>query len=512
MSSQVDSRVFAGPSLAGGTRAMGRRRLAVVAGVAGVLAAAISVFGSWIPSLWGDEAASLLSAQRPLPSLFTMLGHVDAVHGLYYLLLHGWVDIAGPSPFAIRLPSAVAVGVAAAAVVWMCGRMHSLRLAVLAGAVAAVLPRLTYSGEEARAYAFDAAICAMLFAIIVEIVLARERRGRLWVAYGAVLTLGTYMFLYDLLAGLAAGAFLLLSPAARHQLRWWAVATGGVVVLCSPLIVVAALERHQIAYLQTQPQVTPESVLVSMWFGSVPFAIVAWACILIAAGWSIRRAVRRRRGIEPASAAGDITSLAFSWLVLPMGVLIASSPVVSGFTARYATMAAPAAAILVAAGIDILSRRTGVAIVAAGVVALAAVPVWASQRTPYAMNQSDWNEIAAVVSANAQPGDGIVFDEGVRPSRRTRLAMNTDPAAFSAVKDVTLRSPHQHNDTWYDSAYTVRQAAGLGRFHDVDRVWVVEYAIDGHVDTWGISSLKALGYRLTTHYTGHSSVTYLFTR
>src|SRR6478736_9910378 len=88
----------------------------------GLVAAAVSAAGSWIPSLWGDEAASVMSAKRPVGSLLTMLTHVDAVHGLYYLGLHGWIRLAGDSAFAIRLPSALAVGAAVAAVTLIAGR------------------------------------------------------------------------------------------------------------------------------------------------------------------------------------------------------------------------------------------------------------------------------------------------------------------------------------------------------------------------------------------------------
>ena len=151
-------------------------------------------------------------------------------------------------------------------------------------------------------------------------------------------------------------------------------------------------------------------------------------------------------------------------------------------------------------------------IIGIAAVLVAAAPVWASQRGPYSMNESDWNEIAATVQANAHQGDGIVFDEGVRPSRRTRLAMSTDPAAFSTVKDVTLRVPYAQNHTWYDSAYTVEQAAALGRFHSIDRVWVVEYSMPGHVYLWGTQSLEQLGYHETAQYSLHRSVIYLFTR
>lgn len=509
MSSRLESRLpETAPLAADSGRLTLRRRLTIIAGCAGLLAFTIDLIGSWIPSLWGDEAASLLSAERPLPTLFAMLGHVDAVHGLYYLLLHFWVNVAGTSPFAIRLPSAVAVGIAVAAITWMCGRLHSIRLAVLAGVVGAVLPRLTYAGEEARAYAFDAAICAVLFAIVAEIVLARDRRPRLWIAYGVLLALGTYMFLYDLLTAVAVGVFLLLSRASRRTLGRWAIATGSAALVTSPLLFFALAERAQVAYLAHRTEVTAQSILQNMWFGSAPFAIVAWTCILIACVALVVRQVRPTTGERRP----DVVLLALCWLVVPVGVLIASIPFVAGFTARYATFAAPAAAVLIAAGIEAMISRTRLAVLLTGVVVLAAVPVWAAQRGPYAMNESDWNQIASFVQTNARSGDGIVFDEAVRPSRRTRLAMDTDPAAFSAVKDLTLDHAYPQNTTWHDTAYSVEEAASLGRFDGVDRVWVVEYSTGSHTDSWGISSLDALGYHVASRHTEHRSVIYLFTK
>lgn len=93
------------------------RRVAIAASLTGGAATAISMIGSATPSLWGDEAASVLSAERSVPSLLTMLQHVDAVHGLYYLALHFWIGVAGTSPFAVRAPSAVAIGICVAGIV-----------------------------------------------------------------------------------------------------------------------------------------------------------------------------------------------------------------------------------------------------------------------------------------------------------------------------------------------------------------------------------------------------------
>jgi mannosyltransferase len=501
------------------------------AAVVGALAVAISALGSWIPSLWGDEGTSVVSAARPIGSLFTMLGHVDAVHGLSYLALHVWVDVFGSSPFSVRFPSAVGIGVCAAAVVWLCSRFGSTPFAVTAGMLAAILPRLTYAGEEARSYAWDAAIAAVLCAIVVEIMRRPSPSRRWWVAYGVVLCVGVYAFLYLGLMIVAIGLVVWWMPGMRSQRRAFVVASAAALAAASPLIAFALGERHQVAFLAHRDVVNPTAVLQQMWFGSLPVAVLAWTLIGVAAlGFLVDRPWRD--GATP-----RIEPLALAWLLVPMGLLIAVSPLVPGFTARYGTFSAPAAAVLMAVGLRRLGRlgarssgplavgsprlpaalarwagmRWPAVLVSIALVA-AVLPVWVSQRGPYAKNGSDWNEIAATISSRAMPGDGIVFDEQSHPSRRPRLAMNTDPAAFRAVADVTLETPAARTDTWFDTVYTVSEAAARGRFSGVERVWVVEYKRAGVVDTWGIEELTALGYHRVEAIGQHSSVISLYTR
>ena len=75
----------------------------------GIVGAVVGFAGSWIPSYWGDEAASVMSAERSWSSLAELLGNIDAVHGLYYALLRVWVGAFGTAEVATRLPSAIAV-------------------------------------------------------------------------------------------------------------------------------------------------------------------------------------------------------------------------------------------------------------------------------------------------------------------------------------------------------------------------------------------------------------------
>ncbi|WP_417564539.1 glycosyltransferase family 39 protein [Microbacterium sp.] len=516
---QTQTQADAAPAIAA---AGGHRPLAAAAAGMGALAFVLGVAGSWIPSLWGDEATSVMSATRPLGSLLQMLTRVDAVHGLYYVVLHGWIEVFGSSPFAVRFPSAIGVAVCAAAVVWLTGRVVGLPTAVLAGLFAAVLPRLTYAAEETRSYAFDAAIAAVLCAIVVEILLRRPTGRRWWVAYAAVLALGTYSFLYVGLMSLAAGFAVVTHRRSRLLWRRWLQASAVGLAAAIPLFVFAVLERHQIAYLTNADAVSVASVFVQMWFGKIWFADIAWVLIGVAILAFIIDLVRRARTAAPHAGetadAVHLEPLVIAWLVVPMGVLIAVSPLMADFTSRYGTLAAPAAAILMALGVRRLAlmlRARAVAGAAAGLLALvvvvAAVPIWASQRTPFAKNSSDWNQIAQVVSQRARPGDAVVFDASARPSRRPRLAMDTDPAAFRTVRDVLLQTPYPHASYWWDDTYTVAQAAAMGRFDAVRRVWLVEYAGAGRVDTWGLSSLQSIGFHPVETIRDHSSEIVLLT-
>ena len=65
------------------------------------------------PSLWRDEAATISGSQRPVGAILALTLHQDAVHGLYYLLMHAVIAVGGTSETALRLPSLIAMCLAA---------------------------------------------------------------------------------------------------------------------------------------------------------------------------------------------------------------------------------------------------------------------------------------------------------------------------------------------------------------------------------------------------------------
>src|SRR4051794_41947856 len=78
------------------------------------LGAAVSMFGSSRPSFWYDEAATIsASYSRSLLQLWRMLDNVDVVHGVYYLLMHGWFPNFPPTGVLARRPGGLGRGAAA---------------------------------------------------------------------------------------------------------------------------------------------------------------------------------------------------------------------------------------------------------------------------------------------------------------------------------------------------------------------------------------------------------------
>lgn len=480
----------------------------------GLVATAISAAGSWVPSLWGDEVTSVMSAQRPLGSLLTMLGHVDAVHGTYYLGLHVWGAVFGFSPFSVRFPSALAVGAATAAVVVLAAGLRSRRAAVIAGVVCAILPRVTYMGEEARSFAFSAALAAWLTVVLMVALRQETVRRRWWVAYAALLAAGIYTFLYTVLFVAVHLAIVIAARPPRRTIRGWLIASAAGIAGTAPLVVFALLERAQISYLGSTPQLAPNTLFSSLWFGQTPFSFLAWGLIAVAVLAEARR-VRSSRTLLTAPGTPSLVFVALAWLLIPAGLLIGAFAIVPDFTARYVSFSAPAAAILIGCGIDALfAIRWWAGLVAGALVVVLVAPITVSQRTPYAKNQSDWAEISAAVGANARTGDAVVFDETARLSRRPRLAMHGYPAGFVGLSDVTLEVPYTRATSWHDVAYSVHAAAQRGRFAGVTRVWLIEYAsAPGRADTFGLADLEALGFRASsTRIATHRGLITLFTR
>ncbi|MBP8972670.1 MAG: glycosyltransferase family 39 protein [Anaerolineae bacterium] len=118
-------------------------------------------------SLWNDEGNSLRLAQRSVPDLLDAAGRDIHPPG-YYLVLKGWIALAGESEFGLRALSALQ-GVLTVAVTMALGRtLFGGATGALAGLFVALSPfAVTYS-QETRMYAQLALLSAASMALFAR--------------------------------------------------------------------------------------------------------------------------------------------------------------------------------------------------------------------------------------------------------------------------------------------------------------------------------------------------------
>ncbi|BBY20856.1 glycosyltransferase family 39 protein [Mycobacterium stomatepiae] len=402
-----------------------------------VLAAFIS--GAWVcrPSLWFDEGATIsAAASRTLPELWKLLGHIDAVHGLYYLVMHGWFAIFPPTEFWSRIPSALAIGVAAAGVVVFTRQFTPGRgTAICAGVVFAILPRTTWAGIEARSYAFSVAAAIWLTVLLVTAV--RRNRPRLWVGYAAGLMVSILLSLNLVLLVLVYAVMLTqLTPkgSRKSPVIWWAASTAVALGVMTPFILFAHGQAFQVNWLFPVSWHYAFDITQRQYFDhSVPFAVLS-GVIMVAA------VVARRFGAPaPAGDMRGLLTICIGWIVLPTtAVVVYSAFGEPMYFPRYLILTTPAMAVLLAVCVITVARRPWPIVGVVLLFAVAAVPDYLFvQRWPYAKEGWDYSQVADVISSHAAPGDCLLADNTVpwRPGP-IRALLATRPAAFRSLIDV----------------------------------------------------------------------------
>ena len=117
-------------------------------------------------SLWSDEDITLDRALLPARELVQRL---PVEHGpLYFLLLHGWIRIAGQGDFALRFPSLCAGVAAVALAAYVGARLAGRGVGLYEAAIVAVNPFQVWYGQEARMYTLVEALSLLALAAVLR--------------------------------------------------------------------------------------------------------------------------------------------------------------------------------------------------------------------------------------------------------------------------------------------------------------------------------------------------------
>ncbi|MGV0744761.1 glycosyltransferase family 39 protein [Mycolicibacterium sp. XJ870] len=418
-----------------------------------IFAIVLSAAGAARPSLWFDEAATISAATRSVPELWGLIGNIDAVHGLYYLGMHGWFTIFPATEFWSRFSSCLAVGGAAAGVVVLGRQFSSRTLSVCAGILFAILPRITWAAIETRSYAWSTLAAVWLTVLLVAAI--RANGTALWLSYGALLAFSTVLNIYVVLMVLPHAAAVVLLSGRRRTVGPWLVATAAAVLAVLPFILWCRSQSFQVGWISALGSHTFAEVAQEQYFDhSVAFALLAGAVLITPL------LVPRLRPTGTGNR--HLAAIATVWIIAPTAVLLIYSAAAQPlYYPRYLCFTAPAVALLLAVCVVAVARTREWITATLAVFALAATPNYlAVQRGPYAKEGMDFSQVADVITAHSSPGDCLILD-------------NTTSWKPGPIRPLTAARP---------DAYATLVDPGRGTTAPKrNRLW------DAHLGIWGVA-------------------------
>ncbi|MEV0226715.1 glycosyltransferase family 39 protein [Streptomyces sp. NPDC050704] len=448
----------------------------------------IGLWGIDRGGMWRDEAVTFEVARRSLPQIWHLLHSVDAVHGLYYLLMHPVLAV-HPGEVALRLPSLCAAAATAGLVAALGARLARPRVGLWAGLLYAVTPMAGHFAQEGRSYALVAAGAAAATLLLVR---AADSGGTLpWCAYGGGLAVTVLLHELAVLLLLAHAAALALARMPRRVWRGWALTAAAVLLVLLPLVLVSSGQAGQVAWLRPPGGGAVERLLRSF---AGPTRLVLGPYLLLIA-LALRAPLARRGEFS-------LPAVALPLLLLPPATLLAVSRHWPLYDDRYVLYALAGAPLLAAAGAERLLEAAsrlrfpaeGLRLPAAeglhayaqaqahvrvhvrhaptllGVLAItlafaSQLPVLRADRDP-ARRPDNLAAVAAAASERLRPGDPVLF----LPALGRRSAL-TYPKGFEGTRDIALQEPAPVSGTLYG------RETGPGelrrRLDGLDRVWVV---------------------------------------
>jgi len=464
----------------------------------------VMLWGMATPSYWRDESATLAATDRSIPQLLRLLGRVDAVHGLYYLILWPVVHFVGTREFETRLPSAIAMAAAALGIAAIGRRLRSRRAGLYAGLVFAAMPLVTLQGHDARPYALETAAAVLATYLLLRA--AEKPAASRFAAYGLSMVLLGYMHPFGLL--IIPAHALALIPAARLararrgagadgageadpcragdvdvaglMVRW--LASGAFAgVLLAPLLWLSWREQWAIDWLP--PPTGHDLSALAASFAADTLASAPVFAALIAAGtvradWPDRalrpgwwrrpvQAVRTAAAVAPWAGRGEraLTWVTVPWLLFPPAVLLIAAEFKPVYELMYLEYCLPPAALLAGAGLAALGRPLRLA--ALGLVVALGLPAQFHLRTPLAGGYI--RSTAQFLAQHERPGDAVYY-----PSFRGGVPTwnITYPDGFAGLRVI------QQDETAAQAGRLVGTSLPLPvieqRLKSVRRLWIVD--------------------------------------
>jgi mannosyltransferase len=416
--------------------------------------------------LSNDEAVTVGVADRSVPQIIETMRHVDAVHGVYYLVMHFVVMIWGTGEVAARVPSLIGTAVAAGLLGLFGQMLRSWRAGLLAGLLFACAPAASQYAQNARPYGIVfALVVGMTMALVAALTTGSNRfRIGMWLLYGVLLLVTVALHALAVLL-LPAYAIPVALTARRDRtwrpLAWWVSVS-----------VVALLPLIPLARLIDQQKGTAGWIRPPGWPATLNLSVaLAGGSFLLAAGALLVGFAYGQRGDRRLSA----FAVAAPWLLIPPALMLVISQFEPLYAFRYVAYCVPALALLGGVSLDRLAgpqHRWWLAVPVTAALIAGTLPANHAVRfQPTGVSSvNDLRAASNYLRDRKEPGDGIIF---TAPGQRYLAAAY--PAGYAGLEDVTVDETPAQNHTI--TGTDIDTAATLVRLSSLHRVWTVKYFI-----------------------------------
>lgn len=398
--------------------------------------------------LWLDEALTVNIARLPLGDIPEALRH-DGHPPLYYVLLHGWMEVVGETRGAVRALSGV-LSTASLGVAWLLGRrVAGVRAACALVVLLATSPYVIRYGAEVRMYSL-----VMLLVLVGALATdAAARRPTPWRLAAAAMVSGLLLLTHYWAIWLLGATIIVLVATARWRSRSatagaaerdatpsglvataGALAAGGVLFLPwlpSFLEQVRSTGtpwgdrvRPTAALAETLIELGGRSVLEGPILGSLLVLLVALGLFGRAVGTSRVELDLRTRGPVRAEAAVVVLTLAIgSGIAFVQGAT---------FATRYAAVIVPLLLLVAAVGVTRLTGALPLAVVALVAVGLG---LGAAGHAAWEGGRTQAGEVAdAILADGAADGDVVLYcPDQLGPAVDRLLPDDLDGLAYPAL-------------------------------------------------------------------------------
>ena len=414
--------------------------------------------------LRGDEAFSYLFARQPIGDIIpALLAEGDPHSPLHYLLLHGWMRLAGDSELAMRFLSLIPGVLLLPLLAQLARQIGGRSLALWVTLMLALSPSHIWLSQDVR----NQYTLGLLFATAATLLLSRLARtsrpqwGQ-WVVYAGLCALAVYSHYYTAVALLGHGLFLLATPGPRQQVWRWVGAGGLALLLFAPwaiamvhgLLAAGQLSDPAFPELANHLTIIGRELLVG---STLTAGWTRWlflvALLLVMAG--ARQLWRQQPGWA---------GLLLTWLVGTTLLIYLVRFNRATFNPFYGALGAPAWWLLIGMGLQWLWQRkrpTGVTtavLLTTLFVAVSSASLLNHYTNPAGGRSLGYRPMAAHVQENWQPGD--LF-----------LAHFPDPAFVYYLRHIPVEYAMQPSRYQPPAAETAVELTDLAAKHD--RIWFV---------------------------------------